>query len=101
LLERNPSRLTAHWARVLRVQTTLDARGSGVGRALLTEVARIAGEDLGLEQLRIEVREGQSLEAFYETCGRQEVGRWRRPLRLGPYDERDEILMVLALHPGR
>jgi GNAT superfamily N-acetyltransferase len=100
VLERNPSRLRSHWARVLRVQTSLAARGLGMGRALMSEVARIAREDLRLEQLHIEVRGGQGLEAFYQACGWQEVGRWPGALRLGPDDDRDEILMVLALHPG-
>ena len=101
VLERNLSVLTAHWARVLRVQTTLTARGSGVGRALMSEVARSAQVDLGLEQLHIEVRGGQGLEAFYETCGWQEVGRWPLALRLGPDDDRDEILMLLRLQNDR
>lgn len=35
----NSSELTAHWARILRVQTALGFRRRGVGRALMTEVA--------------------------------------------------------------
>lgn len=100
VLECNPSRLTAHWARVLRVQTTLAARASGVGRALMSEVARIARDDLGLEQLHIEVRGGKGLEAFYAACGWQEIGRWPKALRFSPEDNRDEVLMLLTLHPG-
>ena len=34
--------LTAHWGRVLRVQTALSDRGSGVGRALMEAVRRAA-----------------------------------------------------------
>ena len=100
VLERNPSKLTAHWARVLRVQTALGARGSGVGRALMSEVRRAATDDLGLEQLHLEVRSGQGLEAFYKSCGWHEIGRWRGALRLGPEDDRDEVLMVLSLPRG-
>jgi len=46
LLAGNPGSLTAHWARVLRVQTALEHRGRGVGRILMVEVARAAREDL-------------------------------------------------------
>ncbi len=74
-LELNRSRLTSHWARVFRVQTSLARRSSGVGRALMQEVARSARDDLHLEQLHLELRSGQGLEGFYESCGWQEVGR--------------------------
>ncbi|HEX3462348.1 MAG TPA: GNAT family N-acetyltransferase [Acidimicrobiales bacterium] len=97
LLERNSTPLTDHWARVLRLQTALGARGSGIGRALMTEAARAARDDLGLEQLHIEVRGGQGLEAFYESCGWREIGRWPGALRLGPNDDRDQVLMFLPL----
>jgi len=97
VLDRNPSKLTAHWGRVTRVQTKLAIRGSGVGRGLMSEVARIARDELGLEQLHIELRGGQGLEAFYVSCGWQEVGRWPSALRFGPKDDRDEILMLISL----
>jgi GNAT superfamily N-acetyltransferase len=100
LLERNRNKVTAHWARVLRLQTALAARGLGIGRALLSEIARAARDDLGLEQLHIEVRGGQGLEAFYESCGWREIGRWPGALRLGPDDDRDEVLLVLPLQDG-
>ena len=56
LLERNSNPLTAHWARVVRLQTALGARGSGIGHALMSEAARAARDDLGLVHLHIEVR---------------------------------------------
>ncbi|MBO0907474.1 GNAT family N-acetyltransferase [Arthrobacter sunyaminii] len=96
LLAGNSSELTAHWARVLRVQTALDFRNCGVGRALMTEVARSAAEDLALEHLRLEVRAGMGLEGFYQSCGWREIGRWPEALRL-PGGDRDEVLMALAL----
>ncbi|WP_374199830.1 N-acetyltransferase family protein [Arthrobacter sp. SO5] len=96
LLAGNSSELTAHWARVLRVQTALDFRNCGVGRALMEEVARSATEDLALEQLRLEVRAGMGLEGLYQSCGWREIGRWPEALRL-PGGDRDEVLMALAL----
>lgn len=96
LLAGNSNELTAHWARVLRVQTALDFRNCGIGSALMEEVARTATEDLALEQLRLEVRAGMGLEGFYESCGWREIGRWPEALRL-PGGDRDEVLMALAL----
>lgn len=92
----NTNKLTAHWARVLRVQTALSYRKRGVGRALMDEVARAATEDLTLEQLHLELRPGMGLEAFYESCGWQEIGRWPKALRF-PDGDQDEVLMALSL----
>ncbi|WP_208641877.1 GNAT family N-acetyltransferase [Arthrobacter oryzae] len=97
LLAGNSNELTAHWARVLRVQTALEFRNRGVGRALMEEVARAATEDLALEQLHLKLRSGMGLEGFYQSCGWREIGRWPAALRL-PEGDQDEVLMALALH---
>ena len=97
LVAGSTSRLTRHWARVLRVQTSLEHRGRGVGRALMTEAARAAREDLRLRHLRLELRAGTGLEDFYGRLGWQVAGRWPQALRLAADDLRDEVLMVLAL----
>lgn len=93
----NSNELAEHWARVLRVQTALGFRKHGVGRSLMSEVARAAAEDFSLEQLHLELRGGMGLEGFYESCGWLEIGRWPAALRL-PGGDRDEVLMVLPLH---
>jgi len=97
LLSCNASPLTDHWAKVLRVQTALGHRGTGVGRALMTEVARSARDELGLDQLHLELRGGLGLERFYAGCGWQEIGRWPGALRLREDDRRDDVLMLLPL----
>ena len=99
VLTTNAGPVLAHWAWVRRVMTAPSARGSGAGRALMTEVARAAREDLGLASLRIEVRGGWGLEGFYEQFGWQVVGRWPGALQITPDDRRDEVLMALALTP--
>lgn len=96
LLSGNSSPLTAHWARVLRVQTALAHRGTGIGRMLMEEAARSAREDVGLEQLHLELRSGLGLEAFYQALGWREIGRWPEALRFHR-DDRDEVLMILPL----
>jgi len=97
LLAGNDNKLTAHWARVLRVQTALTHRGMGVGRSLMAEVARAARDDMGLRQLHLQLRAGLGLESFYAGCGWREIGRWQAALRLSDEDYRDEVLMVLPL----
>lgn len=92
----NTNELTAHGARVLRVQTAISFRKRGVGRALMAEVERAATEDLTLEQLHLELRSGMGLEGFYESCGWQEIGRWPKALRF-PDGDQDEVLMALPL----
>jgi hypothetical protein len=46
LLSGNADPVVAHWGRVTRLQTAVHARGSGVARALLTELHRSAQDDL-------------------------------------------------------
>jgi len=97
LLVGNADILTAHWARVLRVQTALGHRGIGVGRALMSEVERAARDDFRLDHLHLELRGGMGLERFYESCGWHEIGRWPQALCLGEDELRDEVLMHLSL----
>lgn len=93
----NDSLAFHHWANVTRVQTAPFARGTGVGRALLQELARYAKENLGLASLRLDARGGEGLEAFYEQFGWQEVGRYPGAIDLGLGDRRDQVLMQLSL----
>jgi GNAT superfamily N-acetyltransferase len=97
VLAGNDGPLTSHWAVVQRVQTDLAFRGTGVGRVLMEEAAKAAAQELGLKSLHIEVRGGAGLEAFYESLGWTEVGRWPGSLRFGDDDYRDNVLMALPL----
>nr|WP_243850306.1 GNAT family N-acetyltransferase [Modestobacter marinus] len=97
LLTSNAGPVLGHWGRVTRVMTALSARGSGAGRVLMTEVARAAREDLGLDRLRLEVRGGTGYDAFYARFGWKVVGRWPGALQVTPEDRRDELLMSLTL----
>jgi GNAT superfamily N-acetyltransferase len=97
VLTANASPVIAHWGRVARLQTSVEARGTGVARALMTELHRCARDDLGLDSLRLEVRGGWGLEAFYERFGWQVVGAWPGALQFTRHGRRDEVLMARDL----
>ena len=97
LLTGNADPVVAHWGRVTRLQTAVPARGTGVARALMSELHRSARDDLGLDSLRLEVRGGTGLEAFYERFGWVVVGAWPGALRFTQHGRRDEVLMALDL----
>ena len=100
LLTCNEDPVVAHWGRVTRIQTALPARGTGVGRALMTELHRCARDDLGLDSLRLEVRGDWGLEPFYEKLGWRVVGAWPGALQFTEHGRRDEVLMALDLRGG-
>jgi predicted GNAT family N-acyltransferase len=97
LLTGNANPVTAHWGRVTRLQTSVEARGTGVGRELMTELHRSARDDLGLDSLHLEVRGGWGLEAFYARFGWVVVGAWPGALRFREHGRRDEVLMAMDL----
>ncbi|MGW8063999.1 N-acetyltransferase family protein [Streptomyces ziwulingensis] len=97
LLSREQHPLEAHYGTVNHLQTHVRYRGTGVGAALMRRLPGIARDEMGLERLRLAARAGLGLEDFYRGVGWTEVGRWPGALRVAPGDDRDEILMSLAL----
>jgi GNAT superfamily N-acetyltransferase len=95
-LRRDPQPLVAHWGTLHHVQTHTRFRGRGIGAALVNRARQIARDEMNLEQLHLAARGGVGLENFYGRLGWTEIGRWPGALRLGPNDDRDEILMVLT-----
>jgi predicted GNAT family N-acyltransferase len=87
----------AHWGRVTRLQTSVEARGTGVARALMIGLHRSARDDLGLDSLRIEIRGGMGLEAFYQRFGWVVIGAWPGALQFTQHGRRDEVPMVREL----
>jgi GNAT superfamily N-acetyltransferase len=96
LLVDRESALNLHWRTVLRVMVHPRYQGSGAGTTLMTGL-RQSAVDLGLEQLQLTVRDGNSLEKFYERLGYRVVGRHPRAVRVNPDDYRDEIMLVTDL----
>jgi GNAT superfamily N-acetyltransferase len=94
-LSRHRDPVVPHWGTVKRVQTRPAFRGRGIGVALMSEVRRVARDEMRLEQLRLEARGGEGLEGFYGRLGWTEIGRWPGALRF-PDGDRDEVLMLLA-----
>ncbi|MEV7103975.1 GNAT family N-acetyltransferase [Streptomyces atroolivaceus] len=97
LLRREAHPLAAHCGVVNHVQTHVHFRGRGVGAAMMRHAQGVARDEMGLERLQLAVRSGLGLEEFYRKAGWEEVGRWPGALRVSPGDDRDEILMSLAL----
>lgn len=91
--------LRAHWRTVLRLMVDPRLQGTGAGRTLLEGLHGIAAE-LGLEHLMLTVRGGLGIEGFYARFGYTIVGRHPRAIRVGPGDDREEIIMVRLVAPG-
>jgi len=88
--------LKAHWRVLKRVMVDPAGQGRGHGVALMREAAQVAAR-LGLDALQVTVRDGHGLDRFYRRLGYREVGRIPGALRVGPGDDRDELLMWLDL----
>ena len=96
MLVSSNSPLNPHWRTVLRVMVHPKYQGGGAGRILMDGLRRSA-VDLGLEQLMLTVRDGNSLEKFYGKLGYRVVGIHPRAVRVAPDDYRDELMLVTDL----
>ncbi|WP_369200538.1 GNAT family N-acetyltransferase [Streptomyces sp. PU-14G] len=99
-LRRDLFALISHWGTLHHVQTRTDRRGQGIGIALMEKAQAVARDEMELEQLHLAARAGVGLETFYGRLGWKEIGRRPGALRLGPGDDRDEVLMFLELGAG-
>ena len=91
--------MAKHWATVEHLQSRPEVRGLGIGSMLMCALTEHA-TTIGLEQLRLVLRSGEGLEAFYGGLGWVEIGRHPRALRIAD-DERDEVSMLLELATAR
>jgi GNAT superfamily N-acetyltransferase len=96
LLVISQSELRRHWRTVLRVMVAPELQGTGAGRTLLEGLHSLARE-LGTEHLVLSVRGGTGTERFYERFGYEQIGRHPGAIRLGPGDDRDELLLYKRL----
>lgn len=96
LLVGKDSALNLHWRTVLRVMVHPKYQGAGAGSVLMNGLKQSAVE-LGLEQLQLTIRDGNSLEDFYGKLGYRVVGSHPRAVRVAPDDYRDELMLVTDL----
>lgn len=90
------SPLRRHWAMVLRVQVHPSRQGEGLGRVLMHGVHDVA-RARGWEFLSLSARGGTGVDGFYRGLGYTEYGRLPGAIRVGPGDDRDEILLTVRL----
>jgi GNAT superfamily N-acetyltransferase len=96
VLTGNGTPLMRHWRTVLRVMVHPEFQGGGAGATLMRGLHDLANE-LGLEHLRLTIRDGLGLEHFYARFGYQVVGRHPGAIRVAPGDDRDEVHLVAKL----
>ena len=84
-----------HWRSLVRVMVAPSLQGTGAGSLLLAGLHGTA-RGLGLEQLRLTVRDGEGLEGFYGRFGYEVIGRHPGAIRL-PDGDRDELTMRVVL----
>lgn len=92
----NRHRLMLHWATLITVMIEPALQGGGRGKAMLREAIDMA-RDAGLMSLRLGVRGGTGVDAFYATLGFKEVGRVPESIKVAEDDFRDDIAMWLRL----
>lgn len=84
-----------HWRTLARLMVHPSLQGRGAG-TLLVEGLHGTARSLGLEQLRLTLRDGEGLEAFYARFGYEVIGRHPGAIRV-PGGDRDEITMRVVL----
>ncbi|WP_106498033.1 GNAT family N-acetyltransferase [Lentibacillus sp. Marseille-P4043] len=88
---------TKHKAHLLAMYVSPDARGMGIGRALLTETINKAKE-LGIEQLQLTVvSNNEAAKTLYTQCGFTVYGVEKEALKINDLYV-DEVDMVLFLN---
>ena len=84
--------LSRHTGEIVAVMVDPDLRGSGSGTRLMTALLAQARE-AGVQRVEACVREGAGLEDFFGRFGFAAWGRRPGWIRLGPGQERDEIIL--------
>ena len=91
--------LSRHTGEIVAVMVDPDLRGSGSGTRLMTALLGQARE-VGLTRVDACVREGAGLEDYFRRFGFAVWGRRPGWIRLGPGQERDEIILGADMSTG-
>ncbi|GAA3374073.1 GNAT family N-acetyltransferase [Streptomyces sannanensis] len=94
----NGHRLMRHWIWLYTVMVHPDHQGKGYGRDLMAAAEEAARGFEGVEAIRLTCRGGTGVDRFYASCGYKEVGRVPGAIRVGPEDDRDDVIMLLPLN---
>ncbi|MGQ4516371.1 GNAT family N-acetyltransferase [Streptomyces sp. DW26H14] len=94
----NTHRLMRHWLWLYTVMVHPRHQGKGYGRQLMAAAADAARGIEGIEAIRLTCRGGTGADRFYAACGYKEVGRVPGAIRVGPGDDRDDVIMLLPLN---
>ena len=71
-------------------------QGMGVGRALLGSLIEWAKAAPGVEKIELHVRSSnERAQALYRKMGFNEMGRWRRRIKVAPGEYLDDVAMEL------
>lgn len=98
IFEREPGKKNRHSGMIYSMYVAPEARGQGVGRALLSEVIARARALDGVEQVYLEVVASvPAARALYRSLNFEVYGRRARALKLDDGRYLDEELMVLWL----
>ncbi|WP_157970579.1 GNAT family N-acetyltransferase [Nakamurella deserti] len=89
-LVRRPSKIQRHLGEVVSLMVDPDRQGSGLGRRLVLEIARLASE-IGVDTLLLGARDREELHAFYRATGFVEYGRLPDAVRLADGSSFDEV----------
>ena len=96
--ERESRAKVRHIGHVVGMMVRAEARGRGVGRALLEACIATARQTTGLEMLTLSVTAGNAVAvALYETSGFKPYGTLLRALKVGGVYH-DKLHMQLDLH---
>jgi GNAT superfamily N-acetyltransferase len=89
-LVRRPTRIQRHLGDVVSLMVDPSWWGSGLGRQLVVEIARLATE-VGIDTLLLGARDRADLRGFYDAVGFVEYGRLPDAVRLADGTSFDEI----------
>ncbi|CAM3667713.1 GNAT family N-acetyltransferase [Mesobacillus zeae] len=97
-LVREQKKKIAHRANIFAMYVTPEARGKGVGKALMKEIIERARKYEGIEQIYLSVMsENEPAKKLYASCGFQVYGNDRRALKIdGCYYDEDMMNLYLV-----
>jgi N-acetylglutamate synthase-like GNAT family acetyltransferase len=93
----NPLAIQAHFMELRRFMVHPSHQRSGIGRWLANRACDLARDELQIESVHIQVRSGESLEAFWTRCGFSVVAVIPQLVKLSHDEYRDGVYMQRSL----